>query len=526
MRFLPMAMPGDSTSSVDERVLIVAPTRRDAEVTSALLRAARVYCKHCADMRQLTGELPAGVGAVLITESSFADPTVAGFVSAMASQEPWSDVPVLVLTRGREDSPASVPVLAMLTNVTLLDRPVSTRSMVSAVLSALRARQRQYQMRDELVARRRAEQALRDADTRKDEFLATLSHELRNPLAPIRTGLQVLARLPDGHAKATQLREMMERQLDHLVKLVDDLLELSRITTGRLVLRRERIDMRTVAQAVLEASQPLLDEAGHQVLVELPSQAVWVRADPSRLAQVLGNLVNNAAKYTPPRGRITLSMEERDGQAVARVSDNGAGIPPEMTDAVFEMFTQVDRTLDRSRGGLGIGLSLVRRLMRMHGGTVEAESAGIDRGSTFTIRLPTVAPEAVESATAGARRGKGRRVRVLVVDDNVDAADSLSLQLEHNGHQTRTVYRGVDALPAAAEFAPDVVICDIGMPGMDGNEVASALRADPRSSATVLVALTGWGTEDDKRRTRRAGFDFHLIKPVSFETVDAVLAQL
>lgn len=517
----------DDSVPVDERVLIVAPTRRDAHVTCALLRDAGVHCRICADMHDLTAQLAAGVGAVLITDTSLGDPGIHEFVSTMSRQPPWSDVPMLVLTRGREDSPASFPVLAMLTNVTLLDRPVSTRSMVSAVHAALRARQRQYQMRDQIVVQQRAEQALRDVDRRKDEFLATLSHELRNPLAPIRTALQVLSRIPNDTVKSARLREMMERQLDQLVKLVDDLLDLSRISTGRIVLRRERIDMRTVARTALEAGQPLIDEAGHQVRVELPSQPVWIRADPSRLAQVLGNLINNAAKYTPSHGEITLSIEERTGQAIARVRDNGAGIPPHMIDAVFEMFTQVDRTLDRSKGGLGIGLSLVRRLMRLHGGTVEAESAGIDRGSTFTIRLPTVAYEAVETApTNGGQARKARRVRVLVVDDNVDAADSLAIQLQSNGHQTRTVYRGADALAAAAEFSPDVVFCDIGMPDMDGTQVASALRSDPRSSATVLVALTGWGSEEDKRRTRRAGFDFHLIKPVSLETVDEVLARL
>ena len=521
-------MHDDGAAAVDERVLIVAPTRRDADVTSSLLRAAGVQPVICADMRELTEQLGVGVGAVLITDQSLAEAGASGFVAAMARQPAWSDVPVLVLTRGREDSSTSVPALALLTNVTLLDRPVSTRSMVSTIQASLRARRRQYQMRDQILAQRRAEEALKDADRRKDEFLATLSHELRNPLAPIRTGLQVLGQRHGDAAQAALLCGMMERQLDQLVELVDDLLDLSRISTGRIALKREHVDLRDIVRAALEATAPLIEDAGHELTMDLPPDPVPVWADSSRLAQVVGNLLNNSAKYTPPGGRISLSVREHAGKAVASVSDDGAGIPPEMINSVFEIFTQVDRTLDRSQGGLGIGLSLVRRLMNLHGGTVEARSEGADRGSTFTIRLPISADAELAAAPAPKPEAEkpARSLRVLVVDDNLDAADSLAIQLEYSGHQTRTVYSGIEALPAAAEFAPDIVFCDIGMPGMDGNQVASALRADARSSAMVLVALTGWGSEEDKRRTRDAGFDFHLVKPVSFQTVSAVLSRL
>jgi len=520
---------GEGDSLVDERVLVVAPTRRDADVTHGLLQAANLQSIICSDLLELTGQLEAGVGVVLITDQLLAGGGASAFVAAMARQPAWSDVPVLVLARGREESPASIPALALLTNVTLLDRPVSMRSMITTVQASLRARRRQYQMRDQLLAQRRAEEALKDADRRKDEFLATLSHELRNPLAPIRTGLQVLGRSPDDPAQTAMLCGMMERQLDQLVELVDDLLDLSRISTGRITLKCERVDLRAIARAALEATGPLIEEGGHELRVDLGPEPVPVWADPSRLAQVVGNLLNNAAKYTPAGGSISLAVEAHDGEAIARVSDNGAGIPPGMLDSVFEIFTQVDRTLDRAQGGLGIGLSLVRRLMNLHGGSVEARSDGVDRGSTFIIRLPLSSDETVPAVSpvlqADSRRPT-RSLRVLVVDDNVDAADSLAIQLEHGGHRTRTVYSGIDALPAAAEFAPDIVFCDIGMPRMDGHQVASALRADPRLSSVVLVALTGWGSEEDKRRTREAGFDFHLVKPVNFHTLSAVLSGL
>jgi signal transduction histidine kinase/CheY-like chemotaxis protein len=511
------------------RVLLVAPTRRDGEVTCVVLRKADVHCVACADMRTLTAHLAEGAGAVMLTDHALVDPEMNAFLAALGRQPPWSDVPVLLLARNREPVTNLLPTLGALHNVTVLDRPVSTRSMVSAVLTALRARQRQYQIRDQISAQRKAEEALRDADRRKDEFLATLAHELRNPLAPIRTGLQVLARVPGDSPDASRMRQIMDRQMGQLVKLIDELLDVSRIATGKVKLRRELVDMRVVARTALETSQPLIDAAGHEIRIAIPSKPVWVVGDPSRLTQVISNLVNNAVKYTAQSGVITLHLEEIAGQAVVRVTDNGIGIPAELLEEVFDMFTQVDRTLDRSQGGLGIGLSLVRRLMELHGGTARAASAGLDRGSTFTIELPAVSsttqplPRCSEPITVPAAR---RGLRVLVVDDNVDAADSLSTQLSTNGHQTRTVYRGSDAMPVAAEFAPEIIFCDIGMPGMDGFEVASQLRADHRHAGTVLVALTGWGTEEDKKRTRNAGFDFHVVKPVSEETVEAILSRL
>ena len=511
----------------DERILLLAPTRRDAEVTAGLLRRARIACTPSPDLQTLAGQLAEEVGAVLLTDDALVDPAMDTLQATLARQPAWSDVPVLVLTRDRELTPRASWVLAALTNVTLLDRPVSTRALVSAALAALRARRRQYQIRDQLERQQAAEQALRDADRRKDEFLATLAHELRNPLAPIRTALEVLKRVPADAPQTARLREMMGRQVGQLVKLIDDLLDVSRIATGKVLIRRERVELRRVVEAALEDAQPVLDAARHTLRVSWPDAPLWVMGDHSRLAQVVGNLLNNAAKYTPAGGRIEVALRRAGRQAAVCVADNGAGIPPDMLEPVFDMFTQVNRTLDRAQGGLGIGLSLVRRLVELHGGTVQASSEGLDLGSRFTVCLPIVDPVAPPAAVRAATpRPHGRVLRVLVVDDNVDAADALAMHLETAGHAVQAVYGGAAALAAARELRPELVLCDIGMPEVDGHAVARALRGDPRLAGAMLVALTGWGSEEDRRRTRDTGFDEHLVKPVDLEALDTLLARL
>ncbi len=517
-------------SSDAHRVLLAAPTRRDVEVTRALLDKAGVHSVVLGpDARSMATQLDEGADLVLLADEALSEARVDALLEQLARQPAWSDLPVVLLTRHRDRSPAVARMMAVLTNVTLLDSPVSTGSLVSTVLAALRARRRQYQLRDQWTAQRKAEEALRDADRRKDEFLATLSHELRNPLAPIRTGLQALARTPGDCAQAEQLRRMMERQVQSLVRLIDDLLDVSRIATGKLHLDRERVDLRTVVDAALESSRPLVDAAGHELRIDWPDDPVWVLGDACRLSQGIGNLVTNAAKYTPDGGCIVVSLAAEANDAVVRVVDNGAGIPQEMLDQVFDLFTQVDRTLDRAQGGLGIGLSLVRRLIELHGGSVVAASDGLGHGSTFTVRLPAI--EAGRAASSGpcapvGAVGPQRRMRLLVVDDNVDAADTLALLLAASGHELRTAYDGVAALEAVRAFRPEVVFCDIGLPGMDGYTIATRLRSDARNASTVLVAVSGWGTEEIRLRARNAGFDFHLVKPVDVACVEALLDRL
>lgn len=369
---------------------------------------------------------------------------------------------------------------------------------------------------------------LRDADRHKDEFLATLAHELRNPLAPIRNALQVL-RMTGANVPNEPLHEMMERQVAHLVRLVDDLLEVSRITRGKIELRKSRSDLGTIVRNAIEAAQPLIEASRHELTVELPSDPLFVEADAVRLSQVVANLLNNAAKYTDEGGRIWLTLDRRDQEAVLSVRDTGMGIPPDMLPSVFEMFSQVDLNLKRSQGGLGIGLALVRSLVTLHGGRVEAKSKGPGKGSEFLVHLPLAKPEKDREQSAEDQRMDDNGVashRILVVDDNRDAADSLAMVLRLLGSNVHTAYDGVSALKAVESFRPDALFLDLGMPAMDGFEVARHVRALPEGRGVTLVAMTGWGQEDDKRRSRAAGFDRHLTKPVAPDLLRALLADL
>ena len=375
------------------------------------------------------------------------------------------------------------------------------------------------------------EQRLLEQDVRKDEFLATLAHELRNPLAPIRTGLQLLKLAPKADVAARTL-PVMERQLDHLVRLVDDLLDVSRINSGKIVLKRERIAFQDVAAAALEASRPPIDAASHSLSIEWPNEVVWLDADPTRLAQIFSNLLTNSAKYMRPGGQIKFSARQQGDNIVVSVQDTGVGIPADMLSSVFNMFTQINRTLDRAQGGLGIGLSLVKTLVEMHGGSVQAASDGSDLGSTFTVILPTASSLLPELPTPQAQPPvaaftvESARRRILVVDDNVDAAETMVMLLDLTGHDARAAFGGQEALDVALAFLPDVVFLDIGLPGIDGYEVARRLLADPATASAKLIALTGWGTEDDIRKSKMAGFHAHLTKPVDPEAVDGLLATL
>jgi signal transduction histidine kinase/ActR/RegA family two-component response regulator len=373
--------------------------------------------------------------------------------------------------------------------------------------------------------RREAEDALREVDRRKDEFLATLSHELRNPLAPLRNGLHVLRLKSDGAGSAGSLLEIMERQVNHLVRLVDDLLEMSRITRGVLELRRERAELSTIVRNAVETSGPLIQEGRHGLDVSLPGETLWVEGDPVRLAQILSNLLNNAAKYTPDAGAIALSARRDGGVALISVRDNGIGIAPEALSRIFEMFSREGREGARGQGGLGIGLSLSRRLAEMHGGTIEAKSEGIGRGSEFIVRLP-VAHAAADTAQSPRLAGTVPAMRALVVDDNQDAATSLGMVLSMLGADVTTAYDGPAAIAAFASTDPSVVLLDIGMPGMDGYEVARTLRLRFPERRPAIVALTGWGQEDDRRRAREAGIDHHLVKPAEIEVLRELLARI
>ncbi|MFC5462960.1 response regulator [Massilia niabensis] len=373
---------------------------------------------------------------------------------------------------------------------------------------------------------RRIAADLSEADHRKSEFLATLAHELRNPLAPIRTGLDLLRMAPGDAATVARVYGMMDRQLGQLIHLVDDLLDIARITRGRIELKKEPVDLRAAVSMAVETSSALVEAGGHTLEVDLPDAPLPLFADLTRLVQVLANLLNNAAKYTPAGGRIRVSSWREEDQAFVAVSDSGVGIAPEAIGSVFDMFTQVRSSLDRAQGGLGIGLSLVRRLVELHGGRVQAASAGPGQGSTFTVSLPLRRGDLLgrEEGAAGAGTGHAPALRVLVVDDNVDAAESLAALLKALGHETRMAHDGPRGLQAALEFRPDLAFLDIGLPGMNGHELARALRSNPELKALVLVALTGWGATSDMTLSHGAGFDQHLTKPVSLEGLAQALA--
>ncbi len=376
---------------------------------------------------------------------------------------------------------------------------------------------------------KRMEEALRDADRRKDEFLATLAHELRNPLAPIRNSLQILKMPRVDAATAQQTRDMMERQVHHLVRLVDDLLDVSRVMRGKIELRREPVELATVVARAVETAKPLIEVQGHQLDLSLPGESLLLDADPVRLAQVVGNLLTNSAKYTEANGHIWLTARRECDQAVLSVRDSGIGIAPDMLPHVFELFVQVDHAATRSQGGLGIGLTLVKNLVEMHGGTVEAHSAGLGKGCEFVVRLPLTVQQGQQPPDeSGERRPESPPSghRLLVVDDNEDAALSLAMLLRLQGHEVRVAHDGPSALEVATSYRPDLVFLDIGMPGMDGYEVARRLRKTPGLEKTVLAALTGWGQQEDRRRTAEAGFDHHLVKPPEPKVVEELLASI
>ena len=380
----------------------------------------------------------------------------------------------------------------------------------------------------DVTKRKLAEDALKEADRRKDEFLATLAHELRNPLAPIRNGLQVM-KLAKNNAEAIEhSRAMMERQLAQMIRLIDDLLDVSRISRGKVELKRERVDLAKVVQQAVENSRPLIEQGGHELVVDVSPDPIYVDADVTRLAQVYANLLNNAAKYTEPGGHIRLTVERTGSDAVVTVGDNGVGIAAHMLPKVFELFTQVDRSLEKSQGGLGIGLSLVKGLVEMHGGSVEARSDGHGTGSEFVVRVPVVLSVLGEIRGEGGSESieSGDRHRILVVDDNRDGAESLAMMLTLMGNELRTAHDGLEALDVAAAFRPDLILLDIGMPRLNGYDTARRIRAQPWGKNTVLVALTGWGQEEDRQKTHDAGFNAHMVKPVDLAALEILLANL
>jgi signal transduction histidine kinase/CheY-like chemotaxis protein len=507
-------------AALDDRVLLLAPTRKDATTTAALLGKANIAVHACASFDEAVDEIGRGAAVLVLPEEAITPERNDRLAAWLATQPPWSDLPVLVLTLAGADSAASGEAVRTLGNVTLLERPVRLSTLLSAVRTALRARERQYQIRRDIDERGRIEEALRLADQRKDEFLAALGHELRNPLSPLVSGVHHL-RLTTRDAQTLGILPIFERQLAHLVRLVDDLLEVSRITRGLIQVRHVAIDLVAVVRDAVETSRSLIVDAGHEVVFEPAAPRLLVRGDAVRLTQIIANLLTNAAKYTNAGGRIQVGVERRDDSAVMWVRDTGIGIAPAHLTSVFEMFMQVDRSNRRAQGGLGIGLTLVRTLVDLHGGRVEALSDGLGTGSTFVVTLPLL-DDVVADAGAGVSPRAFPSRRILVVDDNRDAADTLASVLTALGAVVSIAYDGPSGLDRLDRFAPDAVLLDIGMPGMDGYQVARTIRRRP-GPQPLLIALTGWGQEQDLRDADAAGFDHHLVKPPDLDKLRALL---
>jgi signal transduction histidine kinase len=489
-----------------KRVVILTPSGRDAALTRDLLAEVGVESVVATDVDDLCAKLDEGAGSAVIASEALSADARSVLSAWLRRQPPWSDFPIVVLAHpAREgDGPIS-DRLTDLGDVHFLERPVRVRTMVSAVRSALRARARQY--------------AARRAIRSRDEFLAMMGHELRNPLGAVSLAAELMRETDDAEGRERQ-RTIIARQAQHLARLVDDLLDIARITHGKIVLRTAPLNLGDVVDAVVEAAEGIARESGIELTVDV-DPALSVLGDRVRLEQVFSNLLTNALKYTPPGGAVRVTARGEDGRAVVRVSDSGIGLEPEMLERVFDAFIQADQGAARSRGGMGLGLAVVRSLVGLHGGEVIAESEGSGKGTSFTVSLPRMeARSPAEDATpAGA---SAEKKRVVIVEDSEDHRTLLADLLERRGHEVTVACDGPEGLERILEKHPDLAMIDIGLPGFDGLELARRVRAAGQTDV-VLVALTGYGQQQDKADARAAGFDVHLTKPVDRARVEAVL---
>ena len=509
----------EQTTDAEFRVLLKMVTARDATMVVDVLSHAGIHADICEDTADIARRLGQDVGALLIAEEVLGSAGFDRVAEVLRSQPSWSDVPMVVLARAGADSAAIGALMHEVTSISILERPLRVPSLVSSVRSALTARRKQYQLRATLIG-------LQEADRRKTEFLATLAHELRNPLAPLRTSLALLSRSQPPADKAAAIYELMDRQVVHMVRLIDDLMEVSRITRGKIELQLETVELDKIVRDAIELSRPLLDASGHQLDITIGPGPWAIRGDFVRLNQVFANLLNNAAKYTPSGGRVAIDMRREAGMAVVKISDNGTGIAAPMLGAIFDMFVQVSDTARTAQGGLGIGLTLVKSLAELHGGSVTAASEGLGRGSSFVVQLPLLAQTGLHMPpTLGVSPARRLPHRVLIVDDNQEAADTLVQLIDCLGAEARSAYDGEQALRIAKAYLPTVALLDIGMPGMDGYELAAKLRAIPMLKGLKMVALTGWGQSDDRQKIAQAGFDGHLVKPAGIDQIEDLLAS-
>ena len=514
--------------SLEERVILCVESTQDASRIVELVTNLGVEGVACEDYSELCDQIEKGVAVIILSEIRNISDSTSRLFSILHSQPPWSTIPTILIP---EDSTSTAQLdEELLVGVKTLERPVQLPTLSTVIRIALESRRNQYIVRD--LLRERGDlivQLRREADM-KNEFLATLAHELRNPLAPVRTGLEILRRTPPSEP-VTRTLDMMERQISHLVRLIDDLLDVSRITRGKLELRKQKVPLSQLLSNAVESSRPFVDAGNHTLTISEPLEVITLYVDPTRIAQVISNLLNNAAKYTPKGGAIAVTARHKDDTVQIEVKDNGIGLSAEMLTKVFDLFSQVEPSMTRSQGGLGIGLSLARRLAEMHNGTVTATSAGPGCGSTFTITLPcdeqtSTKPSTVRLADDDTAAVRGASHRVLIVDDQLDIAQSLQHLVSLLGHDAVTASNGPDALQAAKDFKPELIFLDIGLPGMTGYEVARNLRTLTTTPQPRLVAITGWGDAPHVARAHEAGFDQHLTKPVDPREIERILHSL
>jgi signal transduction histidine kinase len=498
------------------RVLIHATVRKDAELAAKALRHAGFDVLVRETLGDVLQAMDEGAAALLTVEEALPPAATGPLTDYLNHQQTWSDLPLVVLTKPGGDSPWIDGAYDRLGNLTLLERPVHASTLISAVRAALRTRLRQYQ--------------IRLADQRKDEFLAMLAHELRNPLAPIGAAAQLLQLVAADRNKVEQGCCIIARQVAHMSSLIEDLLDIARVTRNLIKLVKEPADFRAILAEAVEQVGPLIRERGHHLQLDLPPDPAIVLGDHKRLVQIAVNILNNAAKYTPEGGHITARLRTTADEVVVEFADDGIGMAPELVPHVFDLFTQAERSSDRSQGGLGLGLPLVRNLARLHGGSVQADSAGPGMGSRFTLQLPVHRGQPADTAAPARASDAGpaaaQPLRVLLVDDNADAADMLGMLLASAGHDVAVEYDAAGAIERSRVFHPHVCLLDIGLPDMDGHALARRLREVPCVEQATLIAVTGYGQDQDRKKSTAAGFDHHLVKPVDAAQLLALFAQV
>jgi len=499
--------------TIENRLLIYTPTGRDGRLISDVLERAGIECFICGRLETVVNELHLGAGALILADEVLTPEFLKAIRLFLDKQKSWSDFPFLVLRQLGRDTPEMRSRYVMLGNITLLERPVRGVTLVSAAISAVRARKRQYEMRE--------------IDDRKDEFLAMLAHELRNPLAPISAASNLL-RIPTlDREKIQSTSEIISRQVQHMAGLIDDLLDVSRVSRGLITLDATTQDARQIVISAVEQVQPLMDSRRHQLTVHNSPIPASVVGDQKRLVQIIANVLNNAAKYTVADGHIILTVTVDDTNVTFAVQDDGIGMEAHVIERVFEMFAQGERNSDRSQGGLGIGLAIVKSLVNLHGGTVSAYSQGLGKGSTFTVTLPRAAdPVAPDQTLLPELNSIVSPRRLLIVDDNVDAAMMLGAYLEIIGYDVAIEHSAEAALDRITTEAPAACLLDIGLPDMDGSELAQRLRGNPETASSLMIAITGYGQDSDRQKSRDAGFDHHLVKPVELPALLKILSAL